>query len=194
MTEAEEVKPNERAQADSGQPPTDDPEQLKAQLEEEKGKAQSYLANWQRAAADFQNYKRRVEQERQEAARMANAALLINILTIVDDLERALASLDTRLVGLTWFEGIALILRKLQMVLENAGVSEIRAEGETFDPRYHEALMQAEGEEGKVLSVVQKGYTLGDRVLRPAMVIVGKGRAKAEPEQQEQADSQNNGS
>ena len=151
-------------------------EGAKALLQQEKEEAQRFLANWQRAEADFANYKRRVEQEREEAKRIANAALIINILPVLDDLERALASLNIRLVGLTWFDGIRLIYRKLQLVLENAGVSQIEVEGQPFDPRFHEAVMYGEGEEGKVVAEVQRGYKLNDRVLRPAMVIVGKGK------------------
>ncbi|HXF50464.1 MAG TPA: nucleotide exchange factor GrpE [Dehalococcoidia bacterium] len=160
-------------------------ESLRAQLAEEREKAQAYLANWQRAAADYQNFKRRVEEERSEATRFANAALIINLLPVVDDLERALRSLDVNLRGLTWVEGIYLIHRKLLMVLENAGVTEIPAEGLDFDPTVHEAISQAEGEEGKVVAVVQKGYKLGDRVIRPALVIVGKGKPQPQPPQTE---------
>ncbi len=160
-----------------------EPETLEAArnlLQEEKEKAQRLLANWQRAEADFVNYKRRVKQERDEAKRLANVALIINILPVLDDLERALSSLNIQLVGLTWFDGIRLIYRKLQLVLESAGVSLIEAEGQPFDPRFHEAVMYGEGEEGKVVAEVQRGYKLGDRVLRPAMVVVGKGKEQKE--------------
>jgi len=160
-------------------------EAARALLEEEKEKAQRLLANWQRAEADFVNYKRRVEQERDEAKRLANAALIINILPVLDDLERALTSLNIQLVGLTWFDGIRLIYRKLQLVLESAGVSMIEAEGQPFDPRFHEAVMYGEGEEGKVVAEVQRGYKLDDRVLRPAMVVVGKGKEKKEEKRPE---------
>ena len=160
-------------------------EVAKTLLQEEKEKAQRFLANWQRAEADFANYKRRVKQEREETNRLANAALIINILPVLDDLERALASLNIQLAGLTWFDGIRLIYRKLQLVLENAGVTQIEAEGQPFDPRFHEAVMYGEGEEGKVVAEVQRGYKLGDRVLRPAMVIVGKGKEKKPPEGEE---------
>lgn len=159
---------------------------LEEQIAQAKEDAQKYLANWQRAEADFQNYKRRVDQERDETRHFASAALIINILPILDDLERALGSLDARLAGLTWFEGIALIHRKILILLENAGVGIIQAEGQQFDPRYHEAVMHAEGEEGKVLAEVQRGYKLYDRVLRPAMVVVGK--AKTEEEAAPEAD------
>jgi molecular chaperone GrpE len=149
---------------------------VEAQLEEEREKAQSYLASWQRAAADFQNYKRRVEQEREDLSRLASASLIINLLPLVDDLERALQNVDARLAGLTWVDGIRLIYRKFQALLEMNGVSEIEADGQAFDPTVHEAVMFGEGEEGKVISVVQKGYKLGDRVIRPAMVVVGQAK------------------
>lgn len=159
---------------------------LEEQIAQAKEDAQKYLSNWQRAEADFQNYKRRMEQERDETRRFASAALIINILPILDDLERALGSLDARLAGLTWFEGIALIHRKILILLDNAGVGIIEAEGQQFDPRYHEAVMHAEGEEGKVLAEVQRGYKLYDRVLRPAMVVVGKAKEEAEEQGEEE--------
>src|SRR5439155_18000299 len=133
--------------------------------------------NWQRAAADYQNFKRRVEEERGETARLANAALIINMLPLLDDLDRALKNVDAHLAGLTWVDGIRLIYRKFQALLDMAGVEEIAADGQTFDPSVHEAISEAPGEPNKVVSVVQKGYKLGDRVIRPAMVIVGKGGA-----------------
>ena len=147
---------------------------LEEQLAEAEEKAQGYLQSWQRAAADFQNFKRRTEQERQEMARMANVALIINILPLIDDFERALQNVDARLAGLTWLDGVRLIHRKFQALLEMNGVTEIPADGEPFDPNVHEAVMFGEGEDGKVISVAQKGYKLGDRVIRPAMVVVGK--------------------
>jgi molecular chaperone GrpE len=169
----------EQASAGGSAPAADEPqdvESLRKRLAEERERAQSLYANWQRAAADFQNYKRRVDEERSEAARFANAALVINLLPLVADLERALKTVDTQLAGLTWIDGVWLIYRKFQAILENFGVKEIESEGQPFDPNVHEAIGEAPGEEGKVVSVVQKGYALGDRVVRPAMVIVGKGQ------------------
>ena len=162
------AQPQEGAQAPEG-------EAVKAQDD-----AQKYLDNWRRAEADLQNYKRRAEQERDESRRFAHASLIINLLPIVDDFERAFASLDMRLAGLSWFDGIRLIYRKLLALLENAGVTPIETEGQPFDPRFHEAVAHVEGEEGKVISEVQRGYKLHDRVLRPAMVVVGKGKAEEE--------------
>jgi molecular chaperone GrpE len=166
------------AEAEPAQADSKSPEEQVTQAKED---AQKYLASWQRSEADFQNYKRRVEQERDENRRFASTALIMNILPILDDLERALSNLDARLGGLTWFEGIALIHRKILILLENAGVSIIQAEGQQFDPHEHEAVMHAEGEEGKVLAEVQRGYKLHDRVLRPAMVVVGKAKEEDKP-------------
>ncbi len=177
----EAASPAAGAEADSAATPQEEPtdvEGLRARLEEEKDKAGQYYASWQRSAADYANYKRRMDGERAEVGRLANAALVINLLPLMDDIERALRNVDVKLAGLTWIDGIWLIYRKFEAVLQNAGVTEIEADSQTFDPNVHESISEAEGEEGKVISVVQKGYKLGDRVIRPAMVIVGKADAK----------------
>lgn len=153
---------------------------LKKALAEEKAKAEDYLSNWQRTQADFINYKKRTEQERNDVARLANAALVLSLLPILDDLERALDNVTDRLRGMTWVDGIELIYRKFKATLEGQGLSEIRAVGETFDPNYHEAVLEVDGEEGKVIEEIQKGYKLYDRVLRPTMVTVGRGKGVVE--------------
>ena len=137
--------------------------------------AETNLRNWQRAAADFANYKRRVEQERAETARIYNASLVINLLPVFDDLDRAVSNVDAHLAGLNWVQGIVAIHRKFLNLLQAMQVTEIDASGERFDPARHEALGQQPGAEGKVLAVVQKGYQIGEKVIRPAMVIVGNG-------------------
>lgn len=154
---------------------------LKKALDEEKAKAQDYLTNWQRSQADFTNYKRRTEQEREEVVKFSNAALVLGLLPVIDDLERALENVPDKLVGMAWVDGIEFIHRKLKAILEGQGLSEIKAVGEPFDPNLHDALIQVDGEEGKVIEEVQKGYMFCDRVLRPAMVKVGKGRGSSEP-------------
>lgn len=164
----------------------EDMESLKKALSEEKAKAESYLANWQRAQADFINFKRRVEQERSETIEFANSTLVLNLLPVVDDLERALDNVSEKLAGLTWVDGIVLIYRKLKAILEGHGLTEIKAVGEPFDPNLHEAVLYGEGEEGKVIEELQKGYKLRDRVLRPALVKVGKGKEEAAEEEQEE--------
>ena len=198
MTDEERQDDAQQEAGPAAAPAEDEPSDvdgLRKRLEEEKERAQQSFSSWQRAAADFQNLKRRMEQERGEVARLANVSLVINLLPLMDDLERALRNVDAKLAGLTWIDGIWLIQRKFEAVLQNAGVKEIPADGQTFDPQVHEAISEAPGEVGRVISVVQKGYALGDRVIRPAMVIVGKAEAEVEAEEQgtgneEQEDTQ----
>src|SRR2546426_2966809 len=171
--------PTERREPATGDPAetsASPPRQsVEEQLSKAKEEAQKFRDNWHRAEADFQNYKRRTDQEREELRRFGNVSIIINLLPVLDDFERAFNALDSRLAGLSWFDGIYLIYRKLQQLLENAGVRPVEAEGQEFDPRFHEAVAHVEGDEGKVISQVQRGYKLHDRVLRPAMVVVGKG-------------------
>jgi len=154
-------------------------------VEDEKAKAERYLANWRRAEADFENYKKRIEQERSETARFASTALILNMLPVLDDLDRAFKSMPEKLTHLTWTDGIRLIHRKLQATLEAQGVTEIKATGGTFDPSVHEAVGQTAGEDGKIIEEAQRGYKLHGRVIRPAFVIVGNGsqqdKNEAEP-------------
>jgi molecular chaperone GrpE len=154
---------------------------------------QRYLENWRRAEADFENYKRRVEQERAESAKFASMSLILNILPIVDDLERAFKSIPEKLAHLTWTDGIRLIHRKLQATLEAQGVTEIKALGETFDPSVHDAVGQTAGEEGKIIEEAQRGYKLHGRVIRPSFVIVGNGSLKEENEPESNVDSDDAG-
>lgn len=162
--------PDEAAVAEGGSNLT--PEQELATAREQ---AEANFKHWQRTAADFQNYKRRVEQERGESARFVSAALVINILPVYDDLDRAVNSVDAHLAGLNWVQGVIAIERKFSLLLEAMGVRELSAAGEAFDPARHEAVGKQAGTEGVVLHVVQKGYMLGEKVIRPAMVIVGEG-------------------
>jgi molecular chaperone GrpE len=148
---------------------------LEQALVEEKKKAEEYLANWQRAQADFINYKRRIEQERQEFARSTSADVILTLLPVLDDLERALDAVPPRIAKNEWVEGIRLMERKFKTSLENQGVKPIESVGEHFDPNYHDALRQDKGKEGIVIEEFQKGYMLGDKVLRHAKVVVGNG-------------------
>ncbi len=157
-------------------------ETLKAALAEEKTKAAANLASWQRAQADFINYRRRSEQEKEEIGKFANIALMLSLLPVLDDLERAFTSIPLKLAKLTWLDGIRLIERKLQASLEAQGLSPIKALGEPFDPRFHEAVRQDKGKEGVVTEELQRGYKFYDRVIRPAMVVVGNGEEEEKEE------------
>ncbi len=158
----------------------EDIEALKQTLAEEKAKAETNLTGWQRAQADLINYKRRSEQEKEEVGKFANSVLMLSMLPVLDDLERAFTSIPARLAKLSWLDGIMLIERKLRATLEGQGLSQIKAAGEPFDPNLHEAVMQRKGKEGMVIEELQKGYRLHDRVIRPTMVVVGNGEEEEE--------------
>lgn len=143
--------------------------------EAEHQRAEEYRRDLQRVQADFINYKRRVEQEKAEHTKFANGMLILKLLPVLDDLERAVDTVRPELAGLNWVQGIMLIERKLRNILEAEGLSQIQALGADFDPRVHEAVIYqegSEGDEGKVVSVLQQGYKLHDKVIRPAMVKV----------------------
>jgi molecular chaperone GrpE len=128
-----------------------------------------------RLAADFENYKKRAAREREEYVALANARLLGELLPVVDDLERALAAAEQHEEA-QLEEGVRLVHRSLASLLERHGITAIETDGK-FDPHVHEALLaqpSEEAESGAVLDVIQKGYKLGDRVVRPARVIVAE--------------------
>jgi molecular chaperone GrpE len=155
----------------------DDLETLRTELAEIAQKADEYLRLAQRTQADFINYRRRVEDERAQQARDATLGLLQRLLPILDDFERALANASPAELGSSWGQGVQLVERNLRGVLSAEGVEKIEAGGAEFDPRLHEALGSVpsnEVAEGHVLHVVRQGYRKGDRVLRPAQVIVAQ--------------------
>ena len=154
--------------------------ELRQALTEEKEKAEKNLGNWQRAQADLANYKRRADQEKEELGKFANSGLILSLLPFLDDLERALASVPPELAEVSWVDGVKLIERKFLVSLERQGVSIIRAVGEHFDPRLHEAIREDTGKEGLIIQEVQRGYKLNDRVLRPSRVVVGNGEVEEE--------------
>jgi molecular chaperone GrpE len=171
LAEGDEVIEEEIEQAE-------DIETLQQALAEEQEKAEKYLANWQRSQADFENYKRRSEQVKGELIEFASSALISNLLPILDDLERAFASVPVELDESNWTEGIKLIYNKFKTTLETQGLTEIEARGEPFDPRLHEAVMQQEGKEGMVIEEIQKGYKFKEKVIRPSLVTVGNGKKR----------------
>ncbi len=162
-----------RVEAEVGEENT---EALKQALAKEKAKAETNLAGWQRAQADLENYRKRSEQEKEEISKFANSVLMLSLLPILDDFERAFTSIPPNLAKLSWVDGIRLIERKLQASLESQGLSPIKAVGEPFDPNFHEAAMHGKGEEGIIVAELQKGYKFRDRVIRPSMVVVGDGK------------------
>lgn len=149
-------------------------ERLRAQA----AQAREYLDGWQRARAELANARRRFEKERAEASQYASAELIRKLLPVCDDFERALAAIPHELRDEGWIEGISLIHRKLQTAFESAGVRPIAVQpGDMFDPAMHEAVTheQADGyPPGTIIAEIQKGYRLGESVLRPSLVRVAK--------------------
>ena len=167
-----------------------DPEQLQAMLtaartdaDQQKNAADEYLNMLQRVQADFLNYKRRIETEREAHDQAVRADTIRAFLPLVDDLERALAHIPAEVGNEGWAQGFGLIQRNLAATFERLGVKRVGAEGEVFDPNVHEAVAYEEHPtqpEGHVAAVLLPGYQLGERVVRPAQVSV----ARAAPSEQ----------
>lgn len=144
---------------------------LQAQLDEAIAEKEKY----HRAYSDAVDFSRRAGERHTAELQYATAPVLMQLLSSVDDLERAFGSIPDTMLRMTWVEGILLIYRKLQGALESSGVTEIETAGGAFDPNLHEAISRVPGPEGRIVEVLQKGYMLHDRVLRPALVQVGDG-------------------
>ena len=165
---AEEAQGAEEAAEDSGK---ENGETEKEEEVKEEGKEDTEELRYLRLMADFQNYKKRVEKEKRDLYSYANEKLMNELLAVVDNFERALDHDADE----GFKEGIEMIFKQLQDVLEKSGLAEIPALGEEFDPNVHSAVMTEETEEyesGKVSGVMQKGYTLNGKVIRPSMVKV----------------------
>lgn len=157
----------------SGAPATE----LQAELEQLRARVDELHANWQRSAADLINYRRRVEQEREDLHKFAAQDVISEFLAVLDDWERALATLPPEMMRFTWIQGVAQIYQKMTWTLSRHGVSAIEAADQPFDPRFHEAVMREDdvdaSEQTHVVAELQRGYRIHERVLRPALVKVG---------------------
>jgi molecular chaperone GrpE len=150
-------------------------EDLKKALTGEKARADEYLSALQRSEADFRNYKKRTEHEKQDSLTWSNAELIKSLLPVVDDMERAFSMVDPECNDSKWLEGFRIIQRNLQDILKSHGCVEIDCIGVPFDPNLHEAVAHEPGEEGMVISQHRKGYTMKNKVLRASQVTVGNG-------------------
>jgi molecular chaperone GrpE len=149
--------------------------ELRQQLEQAQAEAAENLDGWQRAKAEFINYKKRNEREQSQMFENASARVIKRFLDVLDDLDRALQNAPGEGEAAEWAAGIDLIYRKLISVLESEGVTAMQAEGKIFDPNLHEAIAQEESpdhESGQIIEEIQKGYLIGERVLRAALVRV----------------------
>jgi molecular chaperone GrpE len=172
-----DLEPEAEAESYEGEESQDEIETLLQDLAQARAEANEYLDGWQRARAEFANYKKRVDRELAQANMTATGNVIKRYLSILDDLERALKNRPQNSEGAAWANGIELIYRKFLSILENEGVKAMDAEGQVFDPNLHEALSSEENDEhdsGEIIEVVQQGYMLDDRVLRPALVRVAR--------------------
>ena len=165
-------------------------------LEEALRESEEYRDRWMRLAAEFDNYKKRRTREFDALVQSASENLIRDLLPVLDSVARALEHrADGEEDSEGFKQGVAMIMEEFPKVLQRRGLSEIEAAGQPFDPNYHEALMQMTSEdhaEGLVMAVVERGYRLGDKVIRPARVVVSGGSAgeASEGEEQEEKESE----
>jgi len=149
---------------------------LQRELAEWKAKSDEYLDGWQRARAEFANYRKRVERDQELIQQSITGSVIKRYLEVVDDLERALKNQPQEGDGVAWASGIELIYRKLSAILDSNGVKPMASTG-MFDPNLHEAISSEDSdhhESGEIIEVIQQGYWIGERVLRPALVRVAR--------------------
>ena len=177
---AEKAEAGEKAEADTEETGSETAEETgEAEEADETGETgesgaedEALMAKYQRLMADFQNYKRRTEKEKNDIYAYANEKLILGLLEVIDNFERAVLS---ETADEKYAEGMEMIFKQLKGVLEKSGLEEIKALGEGFDPNFHNAVMTEDNdqfESGSVTEVLQKGYTLNGKVIRPSMVKV----------------------
>lgn len=174
------MQQNGQEQQERGQQPEQESEQNISAAASQK--ADECMELLRRTQADFVNYRRRMTQEQAEARVAAQSTLLAQLLPVLDDLERALSTAPQELVANPWTQGLLLVARRLTMQLDRLGVRKIGTPGEPFDPYLHEAISteaRSDVPEGTILHVARPGYTLGERVIRPAQVTVARASSLA---------------
>lgn len=168
---------------------------LSQALDEAQEEARKSLEGWQRTQANFENFRKRMTVEKAEWTTTANMLLLSRLLPVIDDFARAFLNLPEELQDHSWPAGIKLVEQKLRRVLEMEDVKPIPVEpGDVFDPYFHQAVVQQEVEEyedGQIVAEVQTGYLLGNRVLRPALVVVARPKPTTATEDETQATASN---
>jgi molecular chaperone GrpE len=172
--EVNETTPTAEAISVNGEQANVKLDALQSQLTEAESKASEYKDGWARSQAEFQNYRKRIERDNELTYASMKSDIIKKVLPALDDLERAL---QNRPADDAWASGVELIARKFQNILENEGVKRIEAKGAAFDPNFHEAITHEPSEEvesGHIIDVVQNGYMMGERVIRPAMVRVAQ--------------------
>lgn len=172
--ENEETQAVAESEAETTEPASAEREALIQQLKEAEAKIIEYKDGWARSQAEFQNFRKRVERDNEAFKASTKGDIIKKVLPVLDDLERAL---QNRPADDAWASGIELVARKFQNILDMEGVKKIEAKGAAFDPNFHEAISHEPSEEvesGHVIDVVQNGYVIGERVVRPALVRVAQ--------------------
>jgi len=160
---------------------------LKEALEQEKAKADEYLNRLKYLQADFENYQKRVEREREELLKRGNEELIMKLLSVVDDLERAVEAGKSSSDKEVLVSGVEMVLKQFQAALAEEGLSQIEAVGKPLDPELHEAVSTVETDqcpENIIVRVLRKGYSLNGKVIRPSVVEVAKRRAVSTQDEQ----------
>lgn len=173
----ESAKPHEKKSEGTSRELHHQVDALKAELEKAKSDACANLDGWQRERAEFSNYKKRIERENELLHQNITGSVIKKYLVILDDLDLALKARPKEGDGAAWADGVELIARKLQSVLDSEGIERISQNKVQFDPNLHEAISNEENpefESGEIIEVIRQGYKLGDRILRPAMVRVAR--------------------
>ena len=174
--EAAEEVPVDHETADAPDGQAEESEDSAEEMSSEEAALNELNKKYMRLAADFQNFKRRTEKEKSDIYQYANEKIALDVIEVIDNFERALAHIE-ECEDRQFAEGVEKIYKQLQSVLEKNSIEEIKAEGEAFDPNFHNAVMTREEpgcESGIVLSDMQKGYILNGRGIRPTMVIVSQ--------------------
>ena len=158
--------------------------ELEEKLKNTELEAKQTYDRFLRVSAEFDNFKKRSAREMSEFRKYANESLISEMLTVVDNIERAIStSSSDNQANSCIIEGVSLTLKEILRVFDNFGVKPIESLCKTFDPNFHQAVMQEESEEhpdNTVIAELQKGYMIHDRLLRPSMVVVSKSKARTE--------------
>ncbi|MBI5788770.1 MAG: nucleotide exchange factor GrpE [Candidatus Schekmanbacteria bacterium] len=174
---ADDIKPDETPEEKVEAQDTNNSENLKKELELKKTEAADLYDRLLRKQAEYENSRKRLEKERNEAIRYATEELIRELLPVIDSLEQALSSANKNHDIQALSEGVKLILSQLKAVLQRVGLADLKAQGQPFNPEQHEAVQVIESDEHEDNTVVQelrKGYMLSGRIIRPAMVTVAK--------------------
>ena len=176
--EQEANQSNQEATDTSSEQEEQEAEEQKDPLQQKQEEYQELYDKHLRLYSEFENFRRRSRKETADAKEKGRSDMVLAVLPVIDDFERALSSINESTESKDVYEGVELIYNKFKNILSEQGLQEMQPVGETFDPDYHEAMtkMQApsEDQKGKVIDVVEKGYMLNDRIVRQAKVVVGE--------------------